>query len=77
MLTALQRALSISEPPSSSHVHRWTFAKPAATRQKPFYLGDSGIGLCGDAWSEKPRVESAFLSGEALAGAISLRLNAT
>jgi predicted NAD/FAD-dependent oxidoreductase len=74
MLTALQRVLSISEPPSSSHVHRWTFAKPAATRREPFFLGDAGIGLCGDAWSEKPRVETAFLSGTSLGEAISRRL---
>jgi predicted NAD/FAD-dependent oxidoreductase len=74
MLTALLRVLGIAEPPAASHVHRWTFAKPAGTRKDRYFLGASGIGLCGDAWSEKPRVESAYLSGTALGEAISRRL---
>jgi renalase len=74
MLAAVQRVLGITRPPVSTHLHRWTFAKPAATRTAPFFLGDSLIGLCGDSWSEKPRVESAYLSGRALADAIIARL---
>jgi renalase len=74
MIEALQRVLDIKYPPVSTHVHRWTFGKPAATRDTSYFLGDSGVGLCGDAWSDKPRVESAFLSGTALGQAIALRL---
>ena len=74
MLATVQRVLGISDAPVSSRVHRWTFGKPAGTRKEPFYLGESGIGLCGDAWSEKPRVESAYLSGRALGLAIADRL---
>jgi renalase len=74
LVAALQRVLGIREAPASSHVHRWTFAKPAGTRDHSFHLGPDGIGFCGDAWSDKPRVESAFLSGAALAAAIVQRL---
>jgi hypothetical protein len=70
MLAALQRVLGIHEPPAWTHVHRWTFAKPAATRDTSYFLGPDGIGLCGDAWSDKPRVEAAFLSGAALGQAL-------
>lgn len=66
MLSALQGVLQIPGPPVSTAVHRWTFAKPAANRHESHYLGESGVGLCGDAWSQKPRVEAAYLSGTAL-----------
>ena len=55
--------------PSSTFVHRWTFAKPSGSRSESYALVD-GLGLCGDGWSEKPRVESAYLSGRALAEAL-------
>lgn len=74
MLAALQRVLDIAGEPVSTHVHRWTFGKPAGTRDSPYFLGDSGVGLCGDSWSDKPRVESAFLSGTALGQELALRL---
>lgn len=74
LLQALQTTLGITEPPARTHVHRWTFAKPAATRAALYFLGDALIGLCGDAWSTKPRVESAYLSGTALGRSLASRL---
>jgi renalase len=74
MLTALGRALGLTEPPVWSHVQRWTFAHPAGTRGATHHLGEDGIGLCGDAWSQKPRVEAAYLSGAALGRALLNRL---
>ncbi len=74
MLAALQRVLGIVAAPVSATVHRWSFGKPAGGRDTSYFLGSSGIGLCGDAWSVKPRVESAYLSGVALGQAISQRL---
>lgn len=74
MLQVLQRVLGIEQAPVSATVHRWSFGKPAGGRDTSYFLGSSGIGLCGDAWSEKPRVESAYLSGVALGRAISERL---
>ena len=55
--------------PASTFVHRWTFAKPSGSRSASYALVD-GLGLCGDGWSEKPRVEAAYLSGHALAEAL-------
>lgn len=74
MMESLRRVLEISEAASASYVHRWTFAKPAKTRTEPYFLGESMVGLCGDAWSERPRVESAYLSGTALGQAVLDRL---
>lgn len=74
MLAALQRVLGIASQPVSATVHRWSFGKPAGGRDEPYFLGSSMIGLCGDAWSTKPRVESAYLSGVALGRAVSDQL---
>ncbi|HEU5484323.1 MAG TPA: FAD-dependent oxidoreductase [Microlunatus sp.] len=62
-------ALIEAAAPSATVVHRWTFAKPSGTASRSFALVDR-LGLCGDRWSEKPRVEAAYLSGRALAGAL-------
>lgn len=74
MVAALRDVLSIAQAPLTSSVHRWSYAKPAGTREASFFLGDSGVGVCGDGWSEKPRVEAAFLSGAALGRAVAERL---
>ena len=51
--------------------HRWRYARPMATVGQPFlYDNELRLGACGD-WCIEARVEGAFLSGEALAGAIS------
>ncbi len=75
MLTALMSLLGIPEAPRWTHLHRWSVAKPAGSREQPFYLDDNNIGVCGDAWSQRPRVESAYLSGAALGTAILERLS--
>ncbi|MGI3783738.1 MAG: NAD(P)/FAD-dependent oxidoreductase [Janthinobacterium lividum] len=74
MTAALRDALAIGAEPTSTHVHRWTFGKPAGTRDEPFFLDDQLVGVCGDAWSDKPRVETAYLSGRALGEALLERL---
>jgi len=75
LLEAVQRVLRIDDPPTSTHIHRWTFGKPTGTRPARFFLGKAAIGLCGDAWSDKPRVESAYLSGLAVGRAVSAVLD--
>ena len=47
--------------------HRWRYALPEATDEPCLWDGASGLGVAGDAWGG-PRVEGAFLSGQALAG---------
>jgi renalase len=71
---AVRDALGIDTEPTSTHIHRWSFAKPTGQRDASFFLGDALVGLCGDAWSEKPRVEAAYLSGRAVGAAIAERL---
>ena len=55
---------------SHAVAHRWRFAIPANPLEEEFLFDAStGIGACGD-WCNGPRVEGAFLSGAAMAGAI-------
>lgn len=70
MREALCTLLGIRDQPTWSRVHRWSLAHPAGIREDAFHLGDDGIGLCGDSWSSKPRVEAAWLSGTLLGQAI-------
>ena len=72
---AVRAALGIAEEPEWSHVHRWTFAKPAHAREAPFDL-TGGLGLCGDGWSAPSKVESAWRSGDALGRALAATLPA-
>ncbi|WP_111766234.1 NAD(P)/FAD-dependent oxidoreductase [Nakamurella deserti] len=76
MTAALRTVLDLDAEPVLAQVHRWTFGKPAGQREEPYFLGDDLVGVCGDAWSAKPRVESAFLSGRALGRALVHRLGA-
>ncbi len=72
---AVRDILQLDTEPVSTHLHRWTFAKPTGSRTERFHLGEARVGLCGDAWSDKPRVESAYLSGRALGEALAGRLD--
>ncbi|MBB3676679.1 hypothetical protein FHX36_002414 [Modestobacter versicolor] len=65
VVAAVRALLGIDADPQWTHVHRWTFAKPAEPRSAPFGL-DAGIGRCGDGWSAPSKVESAWRSGDAL-----------
>ncbi len=65
--------------PQWTHVHRWTFAKPAGTHGgAPYGLvdGERPVGLCTDSWCPEgsPRVESAWLSGRRLGVELAHRL---
>jgi len=71
---AVRDALEIRTEALTTHVHRWTFAKPSRTREERFFLGEGLVGVCGDGWSDKPRVEAAYLSGVALGRALVDRL---
>jgi renalase len=71
---AMGRALGTDLRPSDTVAHRWTFAQPTASRDRTFLLDDAGVALCGDGWSERSRVEAAWLSGDDLGAAIVDRL---
>ena len=79
VIAAVTELLSLSAAPLWAHAHRWTTAKPASAHAEsyawsrpawsgPARPGRGGIGVAGDAWcpSGSPRVESAWLSGDAL-----------
>jgi predicted NAD/FAD-dependent oxidoreductase len=51
--------------------HRWRYARTTATQPAVLWDADRRLGLCGD-WCRGARVESAWLSGDALAGAMVL-----
>ncbi|MGC1209735.1 MAG: FAD-dependent oxidoreductase [Micromonospora sp.] len=70
---AVRDLLGLPEPAELVHVHRWTYAKPAAGGDGTYHLDDDGIGIAGDAFG-KPRVESAWRSGRDLGRALVERL---
>lgn len=72
MVDALDAVLGLGRP-LDTYVHRWTFAKPAQAGNRPWFLGDAMVGLCGDAWGS-PKVETAWSSGDLLAVALLPRL---
>ena len=74
LLRALRTVLGVHGDPLWTHVQRWTFAKPTGSREATFHLGADGIGLCGDGWSQKSKVEAAWRSGTDLGEAIRERL---
>jgi renalase len=73
-LDAMRQALGTELAPTDVSTHRWTFAQPTASRDATFLLSPAGIGLCGDGWSARSRVEAAWLSGDDLGAAIVERL---
>jgi renalase len=74
VLDAMRQALGVGLEPTDVLAHRWTFAQPTASRDRTFLLDPSGVALCGDGWSERSRVEAAWLSGDDLGAAIVDRL---
>ena len=61
-------------PLAHADVHRWRYAQVAETADEPFGLdADVGLATCGD-WRIAPRVESAWVSGDALGRALAERL---
>lgn len=74
MLAELAAVLGISVEPDWAQVKRWGVARPAAERPEPFHLGPAMVGLAGDGWHGRPRVEAAFLSGRALGRELATRL---
>jgi renalase len=74
VVDAMRRVLGARLEPVETLAQRWTFARPTEQKDRTFLLDDAGIGLCGDGWSEKSRVEAAWLSGDDLGAALVDRL---
>lgn len=74
-LATLARILDLPARPAWVDAKRWTFARPITARVEPFALHATlPLGLAGDAWHDGPRVETAWLSGDALGSALAERL---
>jgi len=70
MLAELGVALHLEiGSPIASAVHRWRYAMSAGSGDGALWNAALAIGVCGD-WLLGPRVECAWLSGKALAGAL-------
>jgi predicted NAD/FAD-dependent oxidoreductase len=64
----MSRVLGITELPSWASAHRWSLAKPMdAEADLAWRHPELRLGMAGDAWAGRPKVESAWLSGRALA----------
>ncbi len=74
ILAELELVLGIETPPDWVQVKRWGVAHPAVGREEPFHLGEAMVGLAGDGWHGRPRVEAAYLSGRALGHELVIRL---
>jgi predicted NAD/FAD-dependent oxidoreductase len=70
MLAELEAVIGITAEPRSAFVKRWSLAKPLNPHRDHYFLGEHGIGLCGDGWHGPSRIESAYLSGRALGRAM-------
>lgn len=76
LVAAVRRLMDLGEP-SDVHVHRWTFARPTGERETSYALVDGAagpVGVCGDGWGPKPKVETAWLSGMRLGRELAERL---
>jgi renalase len=61
--------------PEFARARRWSLASPCVPQDRPFALDDVAlVGVCGDAWGPRPRVEQAWLSGDALGRELAARL---
>ena len=71
LLEAFGEALGAPLPPARhARVHRWRYAHSEKGLGEPFlWDAERGLGACGD-WTQGGRIEGAFVSGRALAGAV-------
>ena len=53
---------------------RWGTAEPRRARTTTYHLGEPNIAICGDGWSQRPRVEAAWISGRDAGTALAARL---
>lgn len=62
--------------PEWARAHRWSLASPSRSRPAPDFAltADGTVGVCGDAWGERSRVEAAWLSGTRLGQELAGRL---
>lgn len=77
VLAELPRILAAATMPDPqwARVHRWTLASPRGPHRASYAL-DGRIGVCGDGWGPRSRVEQAWQSGDRLGEELARRLGA-
>lgn len=73
-LAEVRRLIGDVGEPSWSEAKRWGSAEPRRTRSQTFWLGREPVALCGDGWSQRPRIEAAWTSGRDAGRALAERL---
>ncbi len=80
LVAAVRRLLGVGAP-VEVEVKRWGAARPATAdgggSDARFLLDPGGVGVAGDAFSQRPRIEAAWLSGRALGAALAALANAS
>ena len=79
MVAAVQRLLGTDAEPVQVTIRRWSLAKPVAPTidARPPFAFENDLGLAGDAFDARPRVEAAWFSGNALGEHISTGMAAS
>lgn len=73
-LAEMDRLLPGLGAPVWVEAKRWGTAQPRRHRDATFFLGEHNVAICGDGWSQRPRVEAAWLSGRDAGRSLAARL---
>lgn len=74
VLAEMRRLVGPVGDPVWVQAKRWGSAEPLVSRFQPFHVGSEMVGLCGDGWSDRPRIEAAWTSGRSLGQELTDRL---
>jgi predicted NAD/FAD-dependent oxidoreductase len=69
LVDALTETVGADVAPAFTDVRRWSLARVREPVGEPFWW-DGAVGVCGDAWGDTSRIQTAWLSGTALADRI-------
>lgn len=73
-LAEMRRLIAGVGEPVWAEAKRWGSAEPRQPRTQTFWMGPHDVVLCGDGWSQRSRVEAAWLSGRDAGRALAQRL---
>ncbi len=73
-LAEMRRLVPDLGEPEWVEAKRWGTAEPRRSRTATYHLDAAGIAICGDGWSQRPRVEGAWVSGRDAGTALAGRL---
>ncbi len=71
LLAALAQAVPGATEPTWVDVRRWSLARPRVQHDREHWW-DGTLGLCGDAWGPRSRIQAAWRSGSGLGARLAL-----